>query len=41
MKPMGAEIHEIWEIVKQILDILDEIYHAVIDKGDANEDKED
>lgn len=37
---MGAEMHEIWEIVKRILDILDEIYHAVIDKEEANEDEE-
>lgn len=36
---MGAEIHEIWEIVKRILDILDEIYHAVIkEEADANEE---
>lgn len=27
---MGIEIHEIWEMVKNILDILDKIYHAVI-----------
>ena len=36
---MGAEIHEIWEIVKQILNILDEIYHAVI-KEEANDGEE-
>lgn len=29
---MGLEIHEIWEMVKKILDILDKIYHAIIDK---------
>lgn len=27
---MALEIHEIWEMVKNILDILDKIYHAVI-----------
>lgn len=38
---MAAEIHEIWEVVKRILDILDEIYHAVIEKEDADASKED
>ena len=29
---MALEIHEIWEMVKNILDILDKIYHAVINE---------
>lgn len=36
---MGVEIHEIWEAVKRILDILDAIYHAVV-KEDENADEE-
>lgn len=32
---MAAEIHQIWEMVKNILDILDKIYHATI--GEENE----
>ena len=27
---MALEIHEIWEMVKNILEILDKIYHAVV-----------
>ena len=36
---MGMEIHEIWEMVKSILEILDKIYHEVI-KEEANEGEE-
>lgn len=36
---MGMEIHEIWEMVKNILDILDKIYHAVV-KEEADADEE-
>lgn len=36
---MGVEIHEIWEAVKRILEILDAIYHAVV-KEEANEGEE-
>lgn len=28
---MGIEIHEIWENVKRILEILDIIYHKLVD----------
>lgn len=28
---MGVEIHEIWETVKRILEILDVIYHKLVD----------
>lgn len=39
---MGMEIHEIWEMVKRILDILDKIYHAVIkEEPDENDEKND
>ena len=37
---MGMEIHEIWEMVKTILDVLDKIYHAVI-KEETEDDKDD
>ena len=35
---MGVEIHEIWETVKRILEILDVIYHKLIDEkeGETN-----
>lgn len=36
---MSMEIHEIWEMVKSILEILDKIYHEVI-KGETNEGEE-
>lgn len=29
---MGVEIHEIWETVKRILEILDVIYHKLVDE---------
>lgn len=34
---MALEIHEIWEMVKNILDLLDEIYHAIIDKEEETD----
>jgi hypothetical protein len=37
MKPMALEIHEIWEMVKNILDILDKIYHAVINEEEKTD----
>ena len=36
---MGLEIHEIWEMAKRILEILDKIYHAVI-KEDTEDDED-
>lgn len=33
---MGIEIHEIWEMVKNILEILDKIYHEVIKEEDED-----
>ena len=35
---MGVEIHEIWETVKRILEILDTIYHKLMDEeeGETN-----
>ena len=29
---MGVEIHEIWKTVKRILEILDVIYHKLMDE---------
>ena len=35
---MGMEIHEIWEMVKNILEILDKIYHTIVkEEADENE----
>lgn len=34
---MGVEIHEIWETVKRILEILDVIYHKLIDDEEGSE----
>ena len=35
---MALEIHEIWEMVKNILDILDKIYHAVVKEEEEETD---
>lgn len=38
---MGVEIHEIWETVKRILEILDVIYHKLVDEeGDETDGQE-
>ena len=38
---MGVEIHEIWETVKRILEILDVIYHKLMDEeGGETDDQE-
>lgn len=29
---MALEIHEIWEMVKSILEVLDKIYHAIVNE---------
>lgn len=34
---MGVEIHEIWETVKRILEILDVIYHKLVDDEEEGE----
>lgn len=34
---MGVEIHEIWETVKRILEILDVIYHKLVDDEEGGE----
>ena len=35
---MGVEIHEIWETVKRILEILDVIYHKLMDEEGGKAD---
>ena len=34
---MGVEIHEIWETVKRIREILDVIYHKLMDDEEGGE----
>lgn len=38
---MGVEIHEIWETVKRILEILDVIYHKLVDEEGVEPDSEE
>ena len=38
---MGVEIHEIWETVKRILEILDVIYHKLVNEEEGEADGEE